>query len=141
MSRYVRYAHRRQNCPRTVCASARVLQLHCMSEARHYGACATRRERFRAEQTGRMLRSIPSMNPIPTVESDAYLDLYNLLQYRSKILQYGSINREKYCTSKWNSCRLPRLAGASTLSPANSSVRRARRCCRWEAHDQNLLVL
>ena len=54
-------------------------------------------------QTGRILRSIPSMNPVPTVESDAYLDLYDLLQYRNKILQYGSINREKYCTSKWNS--------------------------------------
>ena len=40
-------------------------------------------------QTGRILRSIPSMNPVPTVESDAYLDLYDLLQYRNKILQYG----------------------------------------------------
>ena len=34
---YVRYAHRRRNCPRTVCASARVLQLHC-----HVGSQALR---------------------------------------------------------------------------------------------------
>ena len=31
------------------------------------------------------------MNPVPTVESDAYLDLYDLLQYRNKILQYVAL--------------------------------------------------